>query len=74
MSGTVIPSDWDNESWCCWIVEWPNSPEWRQILAGLLLDMQRGRTWDEKTGTITEAQAVGKQIRERNYIFDEECA
>lgn len=73
MSGTPIPTDWDGESWCCYIVEWPDSPSWRRVLTGLLVDPSRGRHWDEATGTITEAQAVGRQIQEHNYLFDEEC-
>lgn len=58
----VIPDDWDGETWQCVAVQWPSSPRWLSILRGLLTQPMRGRLWDEKTGTITEAQAVGWQI------------
>jgi hypothetical protein len=67
-----IPNDWDGTSFCCHIVEWPDSPEWRQILAGLLLSPTAGRFWDGATGTITDAQETGREIETRNCIFDED--
>jgi hypothetical protein len=61
-----IPSDWDGESWCRWSVCWPESEQWEGFLRGLLSLPQRGRTWDERTGTITEIQQVGREITEAN--------
>jgi len=63
-----IPSDWDGEDWACLIVEWPNSVEWLGILRGLITTPTRGRFWDSQTGTITEAQAIGLEIEERNPV------
>jgi hypothetical protein len=57
-----IPSDWDGESWCRWAVCWPESEQWEGLLRGLLTLPQRGRTWDEKTGVITDIQEVGREI------------
>jgi hypothetical protein len=67
-----IPDDWDGTSFCCHIVEWPDSPAWRQILAGLLLSPSSGRFWDGATGTIIDAQETGREIETRNCIFDED--
>jgi len=36
------------------------------LLMGFLTQMSRGRFWDEKTGTITEAQAVGLRVEALN--------
>jgi len=66
-----IPDDWDGEQWCCHVVEWPFSEQWTAILLGLITTPQRGRFWDGRTGTITDAQAVGLQIFQRNLL--EEC-
>jgi len=61
-----IPTDWDGVSWCRWAVCWPQSEQWEGLLRGFLTLPQRGRTWDERTGTITEIQAVGREITEQN--------
>jgi len=65
-----IPSDWDGETWECIQLQWPNSPEWLTILAGLLTQATRGRLWEETTGTITDAQAIGWAIHDRNYPLE----
>jgi len=61
-----IPDDWDNESWCQWAVCWPKSEKWEGFLRGLLTLPARGRTWDERTGSILEIQAVGRKIDAKN--------
>lgn len=73
MAQNPIPTDWDEMSWCTFEVCWPDSVLWRGLLAGLLTSPGRGRYWDAKTGTITEAQAVGQQILEANSYFQEVC-
>lgn len=70
---TPIPNDWDGVSYCCHIVEWPDSPKWRYLLKGLLLSPSHGRFWDESTGTVTDAQAIGLDIYDRNCIFQEDA-
>lgn len=61
-----IPSDWDGETWCRWSVCWPDSELWRGFLRGLLTLPARGRTWDERTGSILDIQVVGREIAEAN--------
>jgi len=65
-----IPSDWDGKTWECIQIQWPDSPEWLTILAGLLTQATRGRLWEETTGTVTEAQAIGWAIHDRNYPLE----
>lgn len=64
-----IPSDWDQVTWDCILIEWPESQEWKTILRGLFTIPTRGRYWDPRTGTITDAQAVGRLIEERNLLM-----
>ena len=60
-----IPSDWDGQSWDNICLQWPSSPEWFGILLGFITQASRGRFWNERTGTITDAQAIGREIFER---------
>lgn len=64
-----IPDDWDGESWRCLQLQWPNSVKWLGVLNGLLTLATRGRLWDEETGTVTDAQVVGRAIFERNFPY-----
>jgi hypothetical protein len=66
----IIPQDWDG-TWACFQIQWPDSPYWRAIMRGMLSDMARGRLWDETTGQVRNAQAIGVQIRERNLNLPE---
>jgi hypothetical protein len=63
----IIPDDWDGEDWSCIRIQWPNSPQWMALLLGLVTTPTRGRWYDETTGNIKSAQAVGAQIFERNF-------
>lgn len=63
-----IPTDWNGEDWTCIPVEWPNSIEWLALLRGFVGTPARGRFWDERTGSILDAQAIGLDIEERNNI------
>jgi hypothetical protein len=69
-----IPDDWNGTDWYCAKVQWPNSQQWFALLSNLLVVPARGRSWDERTGTITDVQEVGEEIIERNihYIQCEE--
>lgn len=69
MAQAPIPDDWDGESYCCYVIEWPLSTQWEAILFGLLLNPTIGRFWDAGTGTVTDAQAVGREIEDRNCIY-----
>jgi hypothetical protein len=64
-----IPDDWSGE-WDCIRLQWPKSPKWYGVLLGELSRFWRGRTWDAESGTITDAQAVGAEIWERNYPLE----
>lgn len=61
-----IPDDWDEETWECICIAWPDSPKWRGILQGLLTYLTRGRAWSEDTGSVKAAQLIGEQIWEYN--------
>lgn len=62
MSRVPIPDDWDGETWGCHLLEWPNSDQFNGILLGLLTWPLRGWFWDERTGQVTDAQAIGMEI------------
>lgn len=65
-SKTIIPSDWDGESWACYRITWPNSPQWIAVLRGLIVAMAYGRTWDERTGVVVDTQLIGMAIEGAN--------
>lgn len=64
--GLPIPDDWSGTEWCRFSICWPKSPQWRQILAGFITTPSLGRAWDGATGTITDAQQIGREIVENN--------
>ena len=68
-----IPDDWDGETFVSYAICWPASDRWRWILRGFITTPQRGRFWDEKTGSILNQQAIGRQIADLNSPM-EECA
>lgn len=61
-----IPDDWDGTSYCSFAVCWPDSLAWRALLRGFITLTARGRTWDERTGVITDIQQVGRNIDKLN--------
>ena len=69
MGKMPIPDDWDGVDWTSICIQWPNSIYWRGVLRGLLKTMSYGRFWDEKTGSITGVQNVGKAIMDSNFDF-----
>lgn len=62
-----IPDDWGGENWQCIRVEWPDSPVFTAILTGLLSALSVGWFWDERSGSVRDAQEIGRDIWERNY-------
>lgn len=64
--GLPIPDDWDGSTWTRFSICWPNSLNWRAILAGFLTTPMMGRTWDGDTGSIVDVQQVGREIFESN--------
>lgn len=61
-----IPDDWDGTSWCRFSICWPDSEKWRGLLRGFITLPQRGRTWDERSGSILSVQDIGKEITAAN--------
>lgn len=55
----------------CFKVMLPNNTEYRALLGGLLWLLTRGRTYDERSGVIREAQRVGYRIFEASYPLRE---
>lgn len=62
----TIPSDWDEETdgFQILVMCVPNSREWRGIVIGQLSDLSYGRNYNRNSGTITDAQAVARDIFE----------
>lgn len=65
----TIPSDWLGE-YCCYAVEWPNSPQWLAVLRGVLALPAKGRFWDENTGSIITACNIIKQTYDNNLHLE----
>ncbi len=57
-----IPADWDGETWTEFCVPCPDSDGWRAALLGAIYALTRGRRWSADSGTIVDAQAVGRAI------------
>lgn len=70
MGESIIPSDWTGE-YCCYSIQWPNSPQWLAVLRGVLVSASRGRHWAENTGNIIEAQGVIKFTLDHNLLLEE---
>lgn len=68
-----IPDDWNGEDWRCITVEFPDSPKYLALLVGYLSQNARGHFWDKRTGTITDAQDIGREIFYRNFPLND-CA
>jgi len=64
-----IPKDWDGESYDCFRLAWPSSHEWRNTLYTVLYELTRGRTWDEKTGSVRGAQKDAWNVWGENIPF-----
>lgn len=62
----TIPSDWDEETdgFQLAVICVPNSRQWRGIFTGQISDLSYGRNYNKLTGTITDAQAVARDIFE----------
>jgi len=64
-----IPNDWDNETWTCVQIEWPDSPIWIALLNGWLSQFKRGWSWDETTGDLLEVINIGWLIWLKNQAL-----
>lgn len=61
-----IPDDWNEEQDGFSVVLFciPNSRRWRGLITGLIESLSFGWSWDERTGTVTEVQELGRNIFE----------
>ena len=67
--GIRIPSDWEQSDGFALVTFClPNSASWRAIAVGVIEDFSYGRFWRRDSGTITEAQSVGRTIFESMSI------
>jgi len=59
-----IPDDWNEESdgYALLLLCIPNSQLWRATVRGRIADIAGGRVWDERTGRVTDVQAIGREI------------
>jgi len=57
MGLAVIPDDW-SAGYVSLCIDWPDSPDWRAILRGLLTSPNDEGFWDEFTGTPSDPQAA----------------
>lgn len=71
MGDAKIPIDWDEESYCCFAVQWPNSPEWLSVLRGVLTIPGGGYFWDETTGVVIDAVRAIRQTYDTNLHLEE---
>lgn len=64
-----IPDDWESGEYECVQILWPNSPKWLALLAGFITSPSRGRYWKGTTGSILEAQEIGRELDGINLPF-----
>jgi len=62
-----IPDDWDGVSTCRWAVCWPDSPQWKAILYGLLESPNQGRFWDFRTGNFLSLRNDFRPVLDYNF-------
>jgi hypothetical protein len=63
MQKLPIPDDWQEENGYILVLACvPDSTLWRALVRGQIHNLTRGRSWDESTGTIKDAQAIGWTI------------
>lgn len=61
--GIAIPDDWqEGDGYNVALFCFPKSRQWRAIITGIIESLSWGWTWDRKTGTIRDAQAIGRDI------------
>lgn len=64
-----IPNDWDGQTFCNYVVKWPDSPLWRIILRGVCSNPNLENFWDERTGDVQQTIADFEEALE--YLIDE---
>jgi len=61
-----IPNDWDGETFCRYMVCWPDSTLWRAILLGQLTEPGRGWFWDANTGHLLDTLTAFRSTMDEN--------
>jgi len=64
-----IPGDWDGVSWQCIKVWFPESTYWLAIARGIIYELTRAKTWDERTGSVPDVQKLAWEIYRRAVPF-----
>ena len=66
----MIPGDWkeDQDGYALVFFCLPNSRQWRGLITGIIESLSFGWSWNEKTGRITDVQAIGREIFESMAI------
>lgn len=59
-----IPPDWDGSTYSTLTLTVPNSPRWRGIVKGKILELTDAWRWDKNTGNQAEAVEIAWQIFE----------
>lgn len=61
-----IPKGWDRQSFVCFRIMWPDNQEWIDLLSTILINLDYGRNWDERTGVVKDAQFEGWLVSNEN--------
>jgi len=65
VSQWAIPGDWTEDDGSQAVVFCiPNSLEWKATVTGMVTQLLHGRSWDGSTGSITDAQQIGREVFE----------
>lgn len=66
MTGYIIPDDWDESSYKCYEIQWPDSEMWGELLRGALSGFTFPWVWDSATGDADEAATIAQSLVELN--------
>lgn len=72
--GFIIPSDWNGTDYTLVAACVPDSPEWISLFKGCVYLLTRGYSYDSSTGTVTDAQAIGKEVYNSMSFCDQMLA
>ena len=57
----LIPDDWDEESYRLMTICIPDSPAWLSCYRGAISELNRGFSWDEKTGSVVNTIQIARE-------------
>lgn len=64
-----IPNDWDGQTFCNYVVKWPNSTLWRIVLRGVCTNPALVAFWDASTGDVD--QTIESFQEALDYLLNE---